>query len=205
MIAAETRKRVRAKAEDRRALILEEAVRLVGERGYYGFTILELAQRSGLSNPGLLHYFPSKEELLIALLEDRDRRGTEIVESVIGLTRHGQTKPELTLRQVLDLFHAMIVGISGEPELMRLYSVLQSEALNPEHPAHAYFMRREADTLESFGGMVASYVSEPRSTARRLVATMEGLAQQWLRSGQGFDIVAEWDRAMADLLPAPEK
>lgn len=203
MIASESRKRVRAKAEDRRELILEQAVRLVGERGYYGFTIQELAQRSGLSNPGLLHYFGSKEELLIALLEDRDRRGTEIIESVVGLTRHGQTKPKLTLRQALDLFHAMIVGISGQPDLMRLYTVLQAEALNAAHPAHDYFVRREADTLESFAGMVAPYVPEPRSTARRLVATMEGLAEQWLRSGQSFDIVAEWDRAMADLLPSP--
>jgi AcrR family transcriptional regulator len=204
MIATEMRKRVRAKAEDRRELILEEAVRLVGERGYYGFTVQELAQRSGLSNPGLLHYFGSKEELLLALIEDRERRGMEVVESVVGLTRHGQTKPDLTLRQVLGLFHAMVAAISKQPDLMRLYSVLQAEALNAAHPAHEYFLRRENDTVDSYAGMIAAYVPHPRSTARRLVATMEGLAQQWLRSGQSFDIVAEWDRAMADLLPVPE-
>src|ERR1700741_5612700 len=90
MMVSQARKRVRAKPENRRAQILDEAIRLIGERGYNRFTIQELAQRCQLSNPGLLHYFGSKEDLLVALLEDRDRRAAEVVAGVAGLTNHSE-------------------------------------------------------------------------------------------------------------------
>ena len=201
MVEAKTRKRVRAKPEHRREQILDEAVRLIGELGYYGFTVQELAQRCQLSNPGLLHYFGSKEALLIALLEDRDRRDAVAVASLAGVTRRGDEEPTATLRQVLDLFRATVVRNAAQPELVRLYTVLQAEALNSSHPAHDYFMARKARTLDAFGRMVAPYVREPRSTALQLVAMMDGLEQEWLRTDGGFDIADEWDRAAARLLP----
>lgn len=205
MVEAKTRKRVRAKPEHRREQILEEAVRLIGELGYYGFTIQELAQRCQLSNPGLLHYFGSKEALLIALLVDRDRRDAEAVTSIAGVSRRGETEPTLTLRQVFDLFRATVVRNASQPELVRLYAVLQAEALNIDHPAHDYFTARKARTIDAFARMVAPYVADPRSTALQLTAMMGGLEQEWLRTDGGFDIVAEWDRVAAKLLPAPER
>lgn len=203
MIGAGTRKRVRAKPEQRREQILEEAVRLIGENGYYGFTIQELARRCQLSNPGLLHYFPSKEELLIALLQDRDRRDAEVVTSIVGLQRQGDKVPEPTLPQVLGLFRATVERNSAQPELVRLYRVLAAEALNAAHPAHGFFMARQARTLAAFAQMVAPFVPEPRSTALQLHAMMAGLEQEWLRRDPALDLVAEWDRAVARLLPSP--
>ncbi|CAN7469874.1 TetR/AcrR family transcriptional regulator [Phenylobacterium sp. LjRoot219] len=203
MIGAGTRKRVRAKPEHRREQILDEAVRLIGELGYYGFTIQALAQRCQLSNPGLLHYFGSKEQLLVALLQDRDRRDAEAVTTIAGVIRQGDQEPTPTLRQVLDLFRATVVRNASQPELVRLYAVLQAEALNSSHPAHGYFTARKARTIAAFSQMVAPYVGEPRSTALQLTAMMGGLEQEWLRADQGFDIVAEWDRVAAKLLPIP--
>jgi hypothetical protein len=51
--------------------------------------------------------------------------------------------------------------------------------------------------------LVAPHVAEPRSTARQIHALMDGLSLQWLREKQAFDLVAEWDRAIAMLLPQP--
>jgi AcrR family transcriptional regulator len=84
-VAEPARKQTRIRPELRRAQILNEAVRLIGERGNYGFSIQELAQRRQLTNPGLLHYFGSKDKLLMALLEDRDRRDAEIIPGLAGL------------------------------------------------------------------------------------------------------------------------
>jgi hypothetical protein len=30
---------------------------------------------------------------------------------------------------------------------------------------------------------------------------MSGLQEQWLREGEGFDLLGEWDRALDSLLP----
>jgi AcrR family transcriptional regulator len=204
MTTTTPRKRVRAKPEDRRAQILDEATRLIGQRGYYGFGIRELAQRCQLTDPGLLHYFGTKEKLLIALLEDRDRRDAAFVMARAGVVREGEEEPKLTLQQALDLLHATVVRNNTQPEILRLFVVLQAEAMNASHPAHDFFMARHATALDAFTRTVAGHVPQPRSTALQLISLMSGLEQEWLRSDQGFDLVAEWDRAIALILPSPE-
>jgi AcrR family transcriptional regulator len=203
MEPAVKRSRTRREPEVRKEAILEEAIRIVGERGYNGFSIQELALRCGLTNGGLLYHFGSKEQLLIALLQDRDSRDREVVRSMAGLAPDGKPQPEVTLETVFKLFRAMVKRNSQQPELVRLYTVLRSEALNPGHPAHPYFTNRDAATLKSFAQMVAPYVSHAGSSARQILALMCGLEEQWLRSGQHFNLVAEWDRGIALLLPGP--
>jgi hypothetical protein len=79
--------------------------------------------------------------------------------------------------------------------------VQQPEALDPAHPAHEYFGAREAMVLKAFATMVAPHVADPHSTARHIYALMDGLVLRWLRADQAFNIVREWDRAAAMLLP----
>ena len=199
-----TRQRDRRRPEERRRQILDEAMQLIGQRGYYGFGIRELAQRCQLTDAGLLHYFGSKDKLLIALLEDRDRRDAEFVTSSAGVMRHAHEPPKLTLRQVLDLFHATVVRNSTQPEILRLFVVLQAEALNADHPAHDFFIARKAKAADAFARTIAPFVADPHAAALQLTALMNGLEQEWLRCDQGFDIVALWDDAAARLLPSPD-
>jgi len=65
-----TQKAAREEPSLRREQILDETIRILGEQGYHGFTIQELAKRCGLSNAGLLYYFGSKDLLLIAVLDE---------------------------------------------------------------------------------------------------------------------------------------
>jgi AcrR family transcriptional regulator len=185
----------------RRAQILDETIQLVGQRGYYGFTIRELAQRCGLTNAGLLHYFGSKEELLLAVLQEHDRRATAMVRAVAGPAPRDGGRSDSSLAAVLKRLRAIMS--QGQPELARLYTILKSEAMDRDHPAHDHFRARDTTVLDAFAKMVAPHVTEPRATARQLYALMDGLTQQWLRADPAFDLVAEWDRATAILLPTP--
>lgn len=199
-MTTETRKRVRGKPEARREQILAEALRLIGRRGYYGFSIRELAQRCQLTDPGVLHYFGSKEKLLIALLEDCDRRGAETVRAMTGV---GPETEAFTFDEVRDIFRAIVERNRAQPELVRLYAILRAEAMNADHPAHAFFMRRQAKVLENFAIPLGDYVPDPRSTALQLLSIMWGLEMEWMRAEQAFDLLAEWDRAFERLVPAP--
>jgi AcrR family transcriptional regulator len=200
MSRAKKQVRARVDSELRREQILEQAARIVSQRGYYGFGIQELARDCGLTNGGLLYYFGSKEGLLIALLENRDRRDAEAIREVVGLTRQSDTQKVLSLEEVHRILRATVKRNSGEPELVRLYTVLRAEALNRGHPARDYFLHREAGAQEAFTQMVAPYVKHPRSTARQLLAFMNGLEEEWLRTDQGFDLLTEWERGVALLL-----
>lgn len=194
-----TRKRVRGNPAERREQILDQAVRLIGERGYYGFSIRELAQRCELTDPGLLHYFGSKEKLLIGVLEDCDRKGGEAVRAMTGL---GSISDKLTFEQLRAIYRAIISRNSAHPELMRFYATLRAEAMNTDHPAHDFFKKRHAIIVDNFARPLSAHVAAPQSTALLLQSMMRGLEMEWMRAGQSFDLMAEWDRAFDLLIPA---
>lgn len=195
------RKRTRENPEVRRGQILDEAVRIVGERGYHGFTVQELAQRCGISNAGLLYHFPSKDQLFLAMLQAYEAQESAVMAPVVALTQRALERNEDSAMAVLELFRTMIDRAASQPHIGRLYMVLQSETLDASHPAHASFRARETATLSLFATVVRPFTDQPHVTARQLLALMDGLALQWLRGGQEFDILAEWDRAVAMLLP----
>ncbi len=97
--------------------------------------------------------------------------------------------------------HAIVARNAGQPEMVRLYAMLRAEALASDHPAFSFFRRREAATIELFRQMVAGHVADPFSTARQIEALMNGLEAQWLRQDCRFDLVAEWDKAAAMIIP----
>lgn len=182
--------------EARRVRIVNEAVRVIGQRGCYGFTIQELAQRCQLSNAGLLYHFKSREQILLAVLKDIEVREAAFIRPLVAATKRAAVG-EATRSAVLDLLHAMVARASSQPQLMRLFAVLQAESIDHDHPAHAWSRRRDAVVLAFFARLVAPYVNDPPSTARMLVAIMDGLTQHWLRMDRSFDVVAEWDRVVA--------
>jgi AcrR family transcriptional regulator len=58
----------RMQNDERRALLLERATRLFGERGYDGVSMSQLAREANISKALLYHYFPSKRRLFEAAL-----------------------------------------------------------------------------------------------------------------------------------------
>ena len=185
--------------EIRRAQILDEAIRIIGARGYHGFAVQEVAQRCGLTNGGLLYHFGTKEQLLLAVLQEHDRRLTGDMVAALGPELRAAKVGRSSLSLVLEVLRGIVQRTSAAPELARLYAVLQAEALDRSHPAHAYFVAREETTLDGFAVLVAPHVADPRSVARQLHALMDGLSLQWLRAERSFDIVAAWDQAVVNL------
>jgi AcrR family transcriptional regulator len=197
-LVREKGKRTREAPEVRQARILKEAIRILGQRGYHGFTVQELAERCGLSNAGLLYHFPSKEQLFVAVVQELEHREIQVLAPLVAVVE--RTGAPLTA--VIELLHTMVARGSTEPELVRLYAVLQSESLDKAHPAHDSFRRREEQTLTLFAKLVAPHVPRPLSTARQMLALVDGLRLQWLRADQGFDPAAEWVMAVTALVPA---
>ncbi|MFD0481966.1 TetR/AcrR family transcriptional regulator [Kineococcus sp. GCM10028916] len=66
---ARGRRAPRPRSEDRETAILDTAERLFGERPYATVSVDDLARGAGLSRPTFYFYFPSKEAVLLALLD----------------------------------------------------------------------------------------------------------------------------------------
>jgi AcrR family transcriptional regulator len=61
------------RSEAARQRVLEAALRALAVNGYQGSSLASIATAAGMTTAGLLHHFPSKEQLLIAVLVERDR------------------------------------------------------------------------------------------------------------------------------------
>ena len=119
----------RARTEERRAEILHAALEVIAERGYRGTTLGAVAERVGLTQQGLLHYFPTKEALLVAVLEDRDTWDT-------GGGGSGRRGWRLELLTSLVEYNAM------RPGIVQTFSALLGESVTEDHPARDFFTHR---------------------------------------------------------------
>ena len=188
----------RVSTELRQERVLEEATRMIAERGYKDISIQEVADRCRISKTLLLYYFGSKDGLLVALLQFRVSRDTA---ALAWLRSEVTSRGELTLKSVHKMLHAIVERNVSQPEILRFYCVLRAEALDRDHPAHAFFLEHQRSTLHRYEQILATNDPQPEFTARQLMAVMIGLEEQWLREEEKFDMLKHWDHAVARLLP----
>lgn len=171
-----------AKGVERREEILRVALEVVAEHGYrYAFNH-EIAKRAGLSQAGLTHYFPSREELYMDLLRARDARDT---------ATYWVPSPDF------DGFLAIIAHNATVPGLVQLYVEFSAEASIGKHPAHGFFLERQVWLHEKFVAAVHSAQSNGEfgdgidvdEIAEILMAAADGVQQQWLLD-RSIDMVA---------------
>ena len=82
-----------AKGRERRDAILAAANEVFATRGFRGASLATIAKRVGMSEPGLLHHFASKEELLLELLKLRDQHDDERIAQARAAHAHVPRRP----------------------------------------------------------------------------------------------------------------
>ncbi|MEU1806871.1 TetR/AcrR family transcriptional regulator [Streptomyces sp. NPDC019937] len=182
------------RGQERRAEIVRCALEVIAERGYRGATLSAVAERAGLTQQGLLHYFPTKDALLIAVLAERDQWDTG------AARRDGGGAWPLELLASLVEYNAM------RPGIVQTFSALLGESVTQGHPARDWFTRRYdrvradmADTLRRECGDRLPGGLTPESAAPLLVAVLDGLQFQWLHDPDAVDMPALF-RAFVSLL-----
>ncbi|MEU9113096.1 TetR/AcrR family transcriptional regulator [Streptomyces sp. NPDC048483] len=172
-----------AQRAERREAILEAAMELISERGYRRTSLAAVAERAGLTQQGLLHHFPTKELLLVAVLEARDR--WDLASSAAAAAGTWRTE---SLTQLVD-YNAT------RPGIVQTYTVLSADSVTEDHPARAFFESRFRAVRESmaaalraeFGGTLPGGLT-PERAAPLLVAVMDGLQLQWLLDPENVDM-----------------
>jgi AcrR family transcriptional regulator len=183
----------------RREQILTAAVELFGEVGYRGTSLRDIAQRVGITHPGLLYHFHSKQELLSAVLARRDATD----ERTFGLSEQPTGRRQAT--RVLELAEHN----STTPGIIELFATLSAEATDPEHPAHGYFEERYRMVTSTFEAMWESLAADGELTVDvdpvvmgvTFTALMDGLQVQWLYSPDTVNVA----EALRDFLNADLK
>jgi len=79
-----------------RAVLVEAAVALVGERGPKGFTLREVARRAGVSHNAPYRHFASRDELLMAVADEGFLRLKETMELAVNRGANAQDRLQLS-------------------------------------------------------------------------------------------------------------
>jgi AcrR family transcriptional regulator len=140
-----------APAQAARQRILDTAYELFSHRGVHDVGIDELIERAGVAKATLYRHFPSKDELVLAFLEQREQRWTYgWVEA--EARRRGAT-PEEQLLAIFDLFDEWFHR--DDFEGCSFVNVLL-EVGNLDHPVG----RASADHLENIRSLVRTIAQE---------------------------------------------
>lgn len=86
-----------------RAALLDAAFALLTEGGYAAMTFSALAARTGLARPSVYSYFPSRDDLAVALCERELPRWLESVQAAMDAAAEPAEKVAAYLRSQLEL------------------------------------------------------------------------------------------------------
>ncbi len=165
-----------AKGVARRQEILDRAIEVFAQRGGYGTSLRSIAQAIGVSHAALLHYFDSREQLLLAVYEHAE------------LKRNSDpSAPQPT--SAVDVMALAATANVTVPGLVVLYSTLVAASLEAGNATgREYFTKRfdrvrrslaERLRAEQAAGVIRGDV-DPDQIAALIVAASDGLQIQWL-------------------------
>lgn len=117
-------------AHGRRREILEAASRLFAVRGYRGTSLRDISGAVGISHPGMLHHFKSKDALLDGVIDQLENHAQHIIDHIDSLEG-----------TVSDLEAIVRRDFMADSHRMQLFAVLSTEAIDPDYPGRMRMIR----------------------------------------------------------------
>jgi AcrR family transcriptional regulator len=168
-----------------RARVVHSALQAFAANGYSGSSLAGIAEAAGLTTAGLLHHFASKENLLIAVLKERDRLDGERfhLRGFAGL-------------EALDALVRLVEANALTPELVRAFTVLMGESAAEDHPARAWFQERYPRRRLNLAAAIRAGIesgqirvdTDSDAVAAEVIAIMDGLQVQWVLNPDDIDM-----------------
>jgi TetR/AcrR family fatty acid metabolism transcriptional regulator len=169
----------------KRERILDAAVRVFAQEGFYNAKVSQIAHAAGVADGTIYLYFKSKDDLLISLFEDRMERVNQNLRDALASSRSAVDRLRAIVRLHLDLVERnrhMAEVITVE---LRQSSKFVKEYKNPKF----------AEFLRLIGGAIADGQAagelrkdlDPHILARALFGALDEIALAWLVKGPKND------------------
>lgn len=188
----------RARGEARRRVLLDTAMKLFSRGGFNSVSLADIATEVGITQAGILHYYPTKAALLLAVLQERELRNQEAARAL----------EEAGIDPITSYF-TTLEDNDRNPELVKLFVILAAEATGEAHPGHAWFIERNEELLARTTKNVTRIIDPDRLPegidaeviARWLLALAHGLGAQWVFDTAAFPRAQLVERFMLLLRP----
>jgi AcrR family transcriptional regulator len=121
---------------DTRQALMDSALELFSERGYFGTTLRDIARAVGVRESALYHYFPSKEALFEAILEQRA--------GSLAFYEELLSAPVDDVRELLERVGLKLIERFSTLREQRLYRILLSDGMRLAKDGRMNFHERMA-------------------------------------------------------------
>lgn len=172
----------RMSREDKRKRIIDAAVDVFAEKGFFGARVSEIAERAGVADGTIYLYFKSKDEILISLFEEKM---AEILARFHAMLAEVQDTEEKMRRYIIE--HLTLV--SEQPRLMQVLTVelRQSARFMKDYAPHAFakYLALVGSILEEGQkkGVFRKNL-EPSVFRRALFGAIDEISLEWVLRGK---------------------
>ena len=133
----------KASREDKRRRIIDAAVQVFADKGFFGARVSEIADAAGVADGTIYLYFKSKDDLLISLFEEKMENLVELLEQ--RLEDHNGD-PEAKIRRYI-IEHLRTVA--EQPNLMQVLTVELRQSARFIKEYHPKAFRRYLELLQA--------------------------------------------------------
>lgn len=184
-----------------RGRVLRAAAYLFRKKGYAATPVRELAQLVGIQSGSLFHHFKTKDDILLAVMQEAIAYNTLRMQQAVDV--------EGLAQKIKALVRAELEAINGNTGDAMAVLVFEWDALKPQHQAPLLAMRDEYEAiwLEVLAqARVAGIIQHPPFIWRRLIGgaiawtvtwyrpdgkmTLDQLAEIVMQMGQGHSVDA---------------
>lgn len=141
--------------QEREALILQAAEEVLTEKGYYETSMDEIAARVGVAKGTVYLHFPSKEDLVVAILTRDLQRLLQVIETIVVSDLSPYGKMESILQFIYGEFFS---------KRAQLFSSIQSS-----RETQQFFLEKKTcmrDVWEQLSGRMTSLLEEGKAAGQ---------------------------------------
>jgi AcrR family transcriptional regulator len=142
--------------EDKKQIILDKAAALIARKGFDVATMMDVAKACGASKSHLYHYFPSKEDLLYAIVHEHITQQAQELTRIVALPLGAEER----LGQFIDSF------IQGAARSRNEHLMLMNDIKFLPKPQLDEIHRLEIDITEMLQGLLQEIHPAPQGQER---------------------------------------
>jgi TetR/AcrR family fatty acid metabolism transcriptional regulator len=174
------------KTKEKFSSIIDSALKVFGEKGYYNATIAEIARDAGVSEATIYEYFGSKEDLLFAIPGEITRQAVDFLEQMTPYLKGAENKIRAIVYGYFNLYrdnpnYSSLVLL----DLKHNRNFINTESYKPVQQAADFILKAIQEGVKT--GEFREDV-DPYLVRSMILGTIEHLFFRWHLKGRKDDI-----------------
>ncbi len=183
---------------ERQEQIIDEAIKIIDEKGIQGLTIKNLSKAIGISEPAIYRHFESKTDIIIAIIDILKETAEFFAQMITGRSGTAMEKISFMLNNIISVFkeNPSLVSVIFAEEIFKNKPDLKEKIL--------WVLNKNEETIENIliKGKEEGNINEDlnvQSLALIIMGSFRLLVKRWKMEDYNFDLERETQNLLTTL------